>query len=98
MTFTALSQVSTDAPARYIARLCKHFQHKVPVTFDTRSGRIEFAFGLCLLSVTDQGLNLQVRTAEADDLEKLQQVVASHFQRFARQEALTLDWHVEQAT
>jgi hypothetical protein len=84
--------VATDTPARYIGRLCKHFAHKVPVEFDERQGRVEFEFGLALLQAEDGGLSLRVQAANDDDLEKLEHVVASHFERFAWQEALALDW------
>ncbi|WP_394559634.1 DUF2218 domain-containing protein [Aquipseudomonas alcaligenes] len=91
-TFTASAHVTTDTPARYISRLCKHFAHKIPVSFDEQQGRIEFAFGLGLLQAEAQGLTLRVESGNAADLEKLQGVMASHFERFAWQEALQLDW------
>lgn len=92
MTLTAHAFVPTATPARYIGRLCKHFAHKIPVTFDEQQGRIEFAFGLSLLHAEPTGLRLSVESAKQDDLDKLKQVVANHFERFAWQEALTLDW------
>ena len=91
-TFIASAHVATATPARYISRLCKHFAHKLPVSFDEQQGRIEFAFGLSLLQADAQGLTLRVESASNDDLVKLQGVVASHFERFAWQEALSLDW------
>jgi hypothetical protein len=91
-TFTASAHVVTETPARYISRLCKHFAHKLPVSFDDQQGRIESAFGLGLLQADAQGLTLRVESASSADLEKLQGVVASHFERFAWQEALSLDW------
>lgn len=93
-TFIASAHVATATPARYIGRLCKHFAHKLPVSFDEQQGRIEFAFGLGLLQADAQGLTLRVEGASSADREKLQGVVASHFERFAWQEALTLDWQI----
>ena len=84
--------VATDTPERYISRLCKHFAHKIPVTFDEQQGRIEFTSGLATLQAESQGLRLQVESANSEDLQRLQGVVASHFERFAWQEELTLDW------
>lgn len=84
--------VATATPGRYIGRLCKHFAHKIPVSFDEHQGRIEFAFGLALLQAQETGLTLSVQAATDDDRQKLEQVVASHFERFAWQEALSLDW------
>lgn len=91
-TLNASAHVVTDTPARYIGRLCKHFAHKIPVSFDDQQGRIEFPFGLSLLQATTGGLTLRVESDSSENLEKMQGVVASHFERFAWQEALTLDW------
>ena len=90
--FSSSAFVATDTPARYISRLCKHFAHKITVSFDEQQGRIEFGSGLATLKAESQGLRLQVESASCDDLNRLQDVVASHFERFAWQEELTLDW------
>ncbi|CAD5107248.1 DUF2218 domain-containing protein [Zestomonas carbonaria] len=92
MTLTASTHVATATPGRYIGRLCKHFAHKIPVQYDETSGRIEFEIGLCLLAAENDGLTLRVESADDANLEKLKHVVASHFERFAWQEALTLEW------
>lgn len=91
-TFSSSTFVATETPARYIGRLCKHFAHKIPVEFDERQGRIEFAFGLASLQAEAHGLRLRAEAATGEDLQRLQEVVGSHFERFAWQEALTLDW------
>ena len=52
MTLTTTAFVRTDTPARYISRLCKHFAHRIPVSFDEHQGRIEFDFGIGLLHDT----------------------------------------------
>lgn len=89
---SATAFVTTDSPARYISRLCKHFAHKIPVSFDEQQGRIEFNIGLSLLTAEPNGLSLRVESTDQENLERLQNVVASHFERFAWKEALTLDW------
>ncbi|MGB4073887.1 DUF2218 domain-containing protein [Pseudomonas sp.] len=92
MQLNSSAHVATETPARYISRLCKHFAHKVPVSFDEQQGRIEFTSGLGLLRAEDAGLTLRVESNSQEDLEKLQNVMASHFERFAWQETLQLDW------
>lgn len=92
MTLTSSAFVSTDSPARYISRLCKHFAHKIPVSFDEQQGRIEFDAGLALLQASETGLQLSVQAGTEAQTERLKGVVASHFERFAWKEALTLDW------
>jgi hypothetical protein len=93
MTLTATAHVPTATAGRYIGRLCKHFAHKIPVSFDDQQGRIEFDFGLTLLQAESHGLRLTVQSPDQEQLDKLKQVVASHFERFAWQEALSLDWY-----
>jgi hypothetical protein len=93
MTLTATTHVPTATPGRYIGRLCKHFAHKIPVSFDDQQGRIEFDFGLTLLQAESHGLRLTVQSPDQEQLDTLKQVVASHFERFAWREALSLDWH-----
>ncbi|WP_333908316.1 DUF2218 domain-containing protein [Pseudomonas aestuarii] len=63
------------------------------MNFDEQQGRIEFAFGLTRLNAENDGLRLIVQSPDQEQLDKLKQVVASHFERFAWQEALSLDWH-----
>ncbi|WP_339486694.1 DUF2218 domain-containing protein [Pseudomonas sp. EL_65y_Pfl2_R95] len=92
MTLTSSAFVSTETPARYIGRLCKHFAHKIPVNFDEQQGQIEFEMGLALLQASDTGLQLSVQAETDEQLDRLKNVVASHFERFAWQEALTLEW------
>ena len=92
MTLTTTALVKTATPARYISRLCKHFAHKLPVSFDEQQGRIEFPVALALLQASPEGLSLQVQADNAENLEKIKQVVASHFERVAWQAELTLDW------
>ena len=96
MPLIASAYVTTDTPARYISRLCKHFAHKIPVSFDEQHGRIEFDSGLALLQAEADGLRLSVQSTSSEGLESLKQVVSRHFERFAWQAELSLDWHETQ--
>ena len=71
MQLNASAYVATDTPARYISRLCKHFAHKIPVSFDEQQGRIEFGSGLALLQAEADGLRLSVQSASSEGLESL---------------------------
>ncbi|MNF72454.1 hypothetical protein D3C76_1490950 [compost metagenome] len=92
MTLTASAHVSTATPARYISRLCKHFAHRVSVSFDEQQGRIEFELGLGLLRAEGDGLTLAVESQSPEGLERLKEIVGSHFVRVAWQEELQLEW------
>ena len=91
-TLIASAYVATDTPARYISRLCRHFAHKLTVSFDEHRGSIRFDAGHARLHTGSGGLTLTVEAASQADLHRLQHVVASHFERFAWQDALQLEW------
>ena len=94
MTTPATSQadIPTAHASRYLQQLCKHFGHKIPVEFTPTEGRITFPMGDCLLTADDAHLHLECRVPEADQLDRLQEVVASHLVRFAFREELAIEW------
>lgn len=89
---TSHARVATPNASRYLQQLCKHFAHKVPATFDTATGRIEFPFGEARLQAEEGALLIAAAAAGADGLARLQEVIGSHLLRFAFREDLTLDW------
>ena len=89
----ASSYVATPTPARYIRRLCEQFAHKLTVSCDEHHGRIEFDFGLTFLQAERTGLHITALSSNLQDLEKLKHLIAAHFERFAWQAELSLDWH-----
>jgi len=86
------AEVATPNASRYLQQLCKHFAHKLPVTFDARSGRVSFSIGDCILTADDGVLKLSLDAPDAAQLEQLQDVVARHLLRFAFREDLRVDW------
>jgi hypothetical protein len=72
--------VVMETPRRYMTQLCKHFEHKVPVTLEEDSGSISFPMGACLLRAEADRLVMRVA---GEDLARLEDVVARHLQRFA---------------
>lgn len=88
------ARVPTAVPHRYLAQLCKHFQHKLQVTFDERHGRIEFPAGRCELDAVASAGTLLLRVVASDEaaLAKLEDVVARHLERFAFREQPEVRW------
>ena len=87
----ATSRVPTNHASRYLQQLCKHWGHKYPVEFTPTNGRIEMSAGVLILDADSEGLGLNL-TAAAEDLTRMQDVVAEHLQRFAFKEVLVFDW------
>ena len=48
----SVADVATELPQRYLTQLCKHFEHKLPVTHDGPIGEIRFSFGTCQLQAS----------------------------------------------
>lgn len=87
------AEIVTANASRYLQQLCKHFAHKLPVTFDPQAGQISFASGECRLAAEDGVLKLSVSVPDSTQLVNLQDVVARHLVRFAFREELKIEWH-----
>ena len=90
-TGVATARVATAHGSRYLQQLCKHWSHKYPVEFTSQNGRIEMSAAVLILDADAEGLGLQL-TSAPEDLERMEDVVARHLQRFAFKEELTVDW------
>lgn len=88
----AEAQVAIDQPRRYLAQLCKHFQHKLPVTLAEHDGSIAFPCGACALQATADTLVLRLDAEDAVALARLEDVVARHLARFAFRTPPQIDW------
>jgi hypothetical protein len=85
--------VPTPEAARYLNRLCNHFAHKLPVELTEERGVLTFDFGTCRLLATVEALQLEAESADAEGLERLQNVIVSHLDRFAWKEGqLPVKW------
>jgi hypothetical protein len=90
---SAVAHVATPHAARYLGQMCRHFQHKLPVTLEGDAGTIGFAVGTCRLRAGPERLEMAVAVADRAHLAQLQDVVARHLVRFAFREALDVAWH-----
>jgi len=68
--------ITTIEPARIILRLCKHWGHKFPVSYDDTQGRIELPLGLCLLTAGDGKLTARLEGVSGADMARFEEVVA----------------------
>jgi hypothetical protein len=91
-TRRAVAEIATAHASKYLQQLCKHFQHKLPASFDATSGSITFPSGEAKLAADAQRLTLTVSVQSDDDLANLKDVVARHLQRFAFKEELDVAW------
>jgi hypothetical protein len=89
------ADIPTDSAARYLGQLCAHFAHKpeLDVVRAEESGLIRFPSGQCSLTAKKESLHLQIDGRDQFSLERLQDVIDKHLQRFAFREPPKIDWH-----
>ena len=93
----SVADIKTPQAARYMTQLCKHFEHKLPVTYDAETGIIPFSIGICRLRAGAGALTLSAEAADASALAQVQDVVARHLVRFAFREEMHIDWQAAEA-
>lgn len=89
---TTTASVAMPTPARYMARLCNHFTHRVTVHREADRGRIEFPNGVCSLQATAERLEMRIEADDTATLERLEQVVARHLKQVASAETFEVTW------
>jgi catechol 2,3-dioxygenase len=92
------ADVATDRPSPYLLQLAKHFRHNLDVTFDDRTATIPFAFGRCELRAEEGDLVLEASAATPAELDRVEQVIGSHLERFGRGNELSVAWSRIEAT
>ncbi|MEM9357385.1 MAG: DUF2218 domain-containing protein, partial [Pseudomonadota bacterium] len=80
----SIAHLKTANGSKYIQAMCKHFAHKVEVTYSEMSGSANLPDGRLSMKVcADGSLAFEVVAEDVDKLEKTQDVVTSHLVRFA---------------
>ncbi len=89
----ATSTFESERAARYLQAMCRHFAHKVPVSYDAVTGQAEMPFGLLTMQVAGDRLRFDIEAADPSSLDRMKHVVEAHLVRFAFRERLEkLDW------
>ncbi|GAA1753474.1 DUF2218 domain-containing protein [Kocuria aegyptia] len=88
----AQATVATAAAPRYAKQLASHLGRKAEVRDEAEGPRIVLTVGSCLLVAGDQTLELRARSATAEGLERVQQVVGTHLERFGQREGFAVEW------
>lgn len=103
MTLSAQARVPTTHASKYLQQLCKHWGHKLEVTFTPDQGRIVFpatargadwpSDAVLALDADDAALTCRLRASHPGQLAGLKDAIARHIDRFAFKEApLAFDW------
>lgn len=88
----AEASVSIPTPARYMGRLCKHFEHRVSVHREADRARIDFPDAPCTLLASNERLLLRIEARDSELLGRIQEVVTRHFKQVASTEVFEVSW------
>jgi hypothetical protein len=89
---TSEARIETPRASVYMKQLCRHFAHKVDASFDDERGRIAFSAGVCRLEAAGGVLVLAADADDEESLRRVEDVVASHLERFAFRDDLKVAW------
>jgi len=90
----ATAVIPTEHGSKYLQQLCKHFAHKIDVSFTENHGECTFAMGKGVLDADASGVTIVATAPDEEQLERTKSVIESHLVRFAfREELAPFDWH-----
>ena len=92
MTLTSQATVATDAAARYAKQLASHLGRKCEVVEEDAGTRLVLTAGDCLLTPTDDALELAASAPDEEALDRVEDVVGRHLERFGARNELTVTW------
>lgn len=88
----------TEHASKYLQQLCKHFGHKVEVSFDDKQGTVALLPGPATLSADAETLTVTVTGEDMKSVIQARFVVDSHLVTFAHRENFAgLTWVVDPA-
>ena len=88
--------VSIATPARYMARLCNHFAHRVKVHRESDHALIDFPGAPCSLRALEERLEMRIESDDPTALSRLQEVVTRHLRQVAAGETFDVHWRIVQ--
>jgi hypothetical protein len=103
MSFVSSVRVPTANASRYLQQLCKHWAHKLEVSFTPEAGQVVFPHDArgadwpdaakLDLKAGAEGLECRLEASHPEQLAALKGAVARHLDRFAFREApLSFAW------
>lgn len=84
---------ATPHASKYLQQLCKHFAHKIEVTFTPTNGSCHFEFGTAEMIAEKDLLTVKITLKDAAQIEQAHMVIDKHLERFAFRETFkTMTW------
>ena len=89
---SARADVPTDAPERYAKQLVAHLGRKTEWTTEGRASTASIAGGTGVIEVGDGVLTLLAEASDTETLERVQDVLGRHLERFGQRNELAVVW------
>lgn len=90
------SRIKTANGSRYLQQLCKHWSHRLEVSFTPEAGDVAMPMGRLTLKAEADRLDIALYPDDGADIERMKSVVADHLDRFAFREApLAFNWQTD---
>ena len=89
---TTTADVRTDHAVAYMRRLCRHFSHKITVSFDDEKGNIEFPFGTCEIKTSPTHMHFVIYVPDEQSLDRAEDVITRHLVRMANKDEPEVNW------
>ncbi|GLS87993.1 hypothetical protein GCM10010873_29670 [Cypionkella aquatica] len=88
-----VGEFQTAKASKYLQQLCKHFAHKIEVSFDENAGQIPFSLGVAEVSATAEALSVRFADVADDKRADAKMVIDKHLERFAFREGFSaMNW------
>jgi len=90
----ATGHFATPHASKYMQQLCKHFGHKIEVSYTETEARAAMLSGPAQMWADETKLKIEVSAPDAETLERAKTVIDKHLARFAfREEFSEMAWH-----
>jgi uncharacterized protein len=89
---TARADVPTDVPERYAKQLVSHLGRRVEFTVEGPRSTAVIAGGTGIVEVGDGVLILRAQAPDAATLDRVQDVLGRHLERFGQRNELVVVW------
>lgn len=94
------ANLQTAQASELLVQLCRQFQSRaaahpdlgIAVEWSETRGSVNFGWARCVLEASPDALNLRVEADQADDLERLQELLTRHLERHDRGDQPAVHW------
>lgn len=90
--YQSFAQISTAEGFSYIRKLCRHFAHKIPVSYTETEGKAELPGAVCMMHAGPDKLEFTINGDNKEEVLKGEDIIVRHLVKFAFREELVINW------